>query len=72
MVHKPVKLTDAFKIPAAKAALEKEWKKLEDLKAWDLTKVREKADVQAEAKRTGKTIHFGNLMQLCHQKKIGR
>ena len=30
--------------------------------------VSEKEDVIARAKRTGKTIHFGSLMDLCHEK----
>ena len=35
-------LQQAMKIPAANAAVEKEWEKLEKIPAWDLTKVRRK------------------------------
>ena len=34
----------AMKIPAAKAAVDKEWEKLEKIPAWDLTKVRSKKE----------------------------
>ena len=34
--------TQAVKIPAAKAAVDKEWEKLEKISAWNLTKVKSK------------------------------
>ena len=68
LIHKPVDISKALKIPAARAAIDKEWEKLEKLPAWDYKSVREKADVKAEAKAGGFTVHFGNLMQLCHLK----
>ena len=40
LIHMP----QAMKIPAAKAAVDKEWEKLEEIPAWDLTKVRNKSD----------------------------
>ena len=49
MVHQPISLDKAKRIPEAAAALEKEWKKLEDQKAWDISKVREYEEVKAEA-----------------------
>ena len=33
-------MPQAMKIPAAKAAVDKEWEKLEKISAWNLTKVR--------------------------------
>ena len=42
LVHKFVPMPQAMKIPAAKAAVDKEWEKLEKIPAWDLTKVRSK------------------------------
>ena len=42
LVHKPILMPQAMKIPAAKAAVDKEWEKLEKIPAWDLTKVRSK------------------------------
>ena len=42
LVHKFIPVPQAMKIPAAKAAVDKEWEKLEKIPAWDLTKVRSK------------------------------
>ena len=39
-VHKFIPMHQAMKIPAAKAAVDKEWEKLEKTPAWNLTKVR--------------------------------
>ncbi len=68
MVRTPVPLPKAMKIPAAKKAVDEEWDKLENKRAWDITKMRSKKSVQAEAKRKGKKVHFGSLMALCHMK----
>lgn len=68
MVHTPIAMKDACKIPNALKAVNKEWDKLANLPAWDLSSVRERADVEAESKATGKPVHFGSLMDLCHQK----
>ena len=57
-----------MKIPDAKAAAEKQWEKLEIIPAWQLTKVRNKNEVIAEARNEGKTVHFASLMDLCHLK----
>ena len=40
LVHKFIPMPQAMKIPAAKAAVDKEWEKLEKIPAWNLTKVR--------------------------------
>ena len=53
MVHKFIPMPQAMKIPAAKAALEKEWEKLEKISAWDITKVRNKSEVIDEARTKG-------------------
>jgi len=66
MVHTPVK--DWRTKDGAKQAVDKEWDKLADKKAWLLDTVREYEDVAKEASRTGKTVHFGDLMRLCHVK----
>ena len=42
LVHKFLPMPQAMKIPAAKAAVDKEWEKLEKIPAWDLTKIRSK------------------------------
>ena len=44
LVHKFVPMPQAFKVPDAKAAVEK-WEKLEKIPAWQLTKVTNKTDV---------------------------
>ena len=42
LVHSPVNLSDAMKIPEAAEALNKEWDKLQnEVKAWDLSSVME-------------------------------
>ena len=55
-------------IPEAKAAVDKEWSKLKSLLAWDDIQVKPKAAVVQTAKKEGKTIHFANLVDLCHLK----
>jgi hypothetical protein len=67
-VHTPVPISKALKIPDAKAALEKEWSKLDNKTAWDVSKVQPRAEVISRAKRLGKPVHFGSLMDLCHVK----
>ena len=42
LVHKFIPVPQAMKIPAAEAAVDKEWDKLEKVLAWDLTEVRSK------------------------------
>ena len=67
LVHKFIPMPQAMKIPAAKAAVDKEWEKLEKIPAWDLTKVRSK-EVIDEARTTGAKVHFASLMDICHLK----
>ena len=45
LVHKFIPMPQAMKVPAAKAALDKEWEKLENILTWNLTKVRNKSKV---------------------------
>ena len=70
LVHTQIPIPKALKIPEGRAALDKEWAKLErpDRPAWDVTKVRPRAEVEAESERTGIHAHFGSLMDLCHIK----
>ena len=49
-----------MKILEAKAAVDKEWKKLEKIPAWQLTKIRNKKDVIIEARNKGNTVHFAS------------
>ena len=57
-----------MKIPAAKAAVDKEWEKLEKISAWNMTKVKSKKQVIDEARTSGATVHFASLMDICHLK----
>ena len=50
----------ALKIPDAKAAVEKEWEKLEKISAWNLTKVKSKKKVIEGAKTAGATVHLAS------------
>ena len=68
LVHKFIPTPQAMKIPAAKAAVDKEWEKLENISAWNLTKVRSKKEVIDEARTSGATVHFASLMDICHLK----
>ena len=53
LVHKFIPMPQAMKIPAAKAAVDKEWEKLEKISAWNLTKVKSKKSVIDEARTAG-------------------
>ena len=68
LVHKFIPMPQAMKIPASKAAVDKEWEKLEKISAWNLTKVRSKKEVIDEARTLGATVHFASSMDLCHLK----
>ena len=68
LVHKFIPMPQAMKIPAAKAAVDKEWEKLEKISAWNLTKVRSKKEVIGEARTKGAKVHFASLLDICHLK----
>ena len=68
LVHKFIPMPQAMKIPAAKAAVDKEWEKLEKISAWNLTRVKSKKEVIDEARTSGATVHFASLMDICHLK----
>ena len=68
LVHKFIPVAQAMKIPAAKAAVDKEWEKLEKIPAWEKTKVRNKSEVIDEARTKGIRVHFDSLMDICHLK----
>ena len=68
LVQKFIPMPQAMKIPAAKAAVDKEWEKLEKISAWNLTKVKSKKQVIDEARTAGAAVHFASLMDICHLK----
>ena len=64
--------------PKARKALDAEWEQLRILKRLHPTKgigacdegnVREAGSVREEARQAGKTVHFGRIAELCHEKK---
>ena len=61
-------MPQAMKIHAAKGAVDKEWENLENIPAWNLTKVEHKSEVIDEARTSGATVHFASLMDICHLK----
>ena len=64
-------MPQAMKIPDAKAAVDKEWKKLESIPAWDLGKVKSKKEViLKKTQRDKNKVHFATLMDRCHLKKM--
>ena len=68
MVHKFIPMPQAMKIPAAKAAVDKEWEKLGKIPASELTKVRNTSEEIDEARMKGTKVHFASLMDICHLK----
>ena len=54
-------MPQAMKIPAAKAAVDKEWEKWEKISAWNLTFVRNQKVID-DARTAGATVHFASLM----------
>ena len=68
LVHKYIPMPQAMKIPAAEAAVDKEWEKLEKIPAWNLAEVKSKKKVIDEARTSGATVHFASLMDICHLK----
>ena len=68
LVHKFIPMHQAMKFSAAKAAVDKEWEKLEKISAWNLTKVRSKKEAIDEARTKGAKVHFASLMDICQLK----
>ena len=68
LVFKFVPMPQAINIPDAKAAVDKEWKKLETIPAWKLEEVRSMKEVILEAQRDKIKVHFATLMDICHLK----
>ena len=52
-----------MKSPDAKAAVDKNWEKLEKLPSWPLTKVKSNKEVILEAQKQQRTVHFATLME---------
>ena len=65
LVHKFVRMPQAIQMPDAKAAVDKEWEKLEKMPAWQPDKVQSEKEAQREKIKA----HFATLMVICHLKK---
>ena len=67
-VARPVGKAEIQKEPAALESLLKEWSKLRTAKVWDESKVREWADVAAEARKKDAKAHVGRIFEICVEK----
>ena len=52
LVHKLIPMPQAMKVLDEKAAVDKEWKKLDTIPAWDLGNVKSKKEVIPDHKET--------------------
>ena len=68
LVHKFIPLPQAVKTRAAQEAVDKAWRKLEKISAWNLAKIRSKSEV-IKAGHKGVKVHFASVMDICHLKK---
>ena len=68
LVHKFIPMPQAMKIPAAKAAVDKEREKPEKTTARNTTKAKRKKEAIDEARTSGATVHFASLMDIWHLK----
>ena len=58
--------------PAAKASIDKEWRRFVDRKVWGQSIVREWSDVVAEARRACDEVHMGMLCSFVVEKNRER
>ena len=68
LVRKFIPVPQAMKIPDAEAAMDKNWKKLETIPAWQLEKSTARRWLFWRHKETKKKVHFATLMDICHLK----
>ena len=59
-------MPQAMRFLDAKAAMDKEWKKLETIPELQVEKVKSKKEVILEAQRDKKKVHFAAFMDICH------
>ena len=71
LVRKFIPMPQAMKISDAKAAVDEQWKKLETIPPWQLDKVKSRKEVNLNAHRDKKKVHFPTLINICHPKKWG-
>jgi len=76
LVARKVPIKEAMANAKARAALDKEYKKLEDVAwpdgtgrgCWDYKRVSSARVVREDARRKGETVHFGRIVELCFEK----
>ena len=68
LVHEFIPMPQATKTPDAKAAVDKEWTKLETIPSLELEKVKSKKEVILEAQRSQSKVQFATLLDICHSK----
>ena len=71
VLHKFIPVPQAMKVLDAKAAVDKERKKLETSPAWQLDQVKSKSEVNLEASKDQRKVHFATLVDMCHLKTRG-
>ena len=64
-------MLQALRLPDTKAAVEKEWEKMEKFSAWNLTEVTNKKEVIDEARNKGRKVHFESLMDFLSSQEFG-
>ena len=65
LVAKILQQPEIQRTPAAKAALDKEWRKLVDKGCWIEKQVREYDQVASEAQKKKLKVHFGRVFEIC-------
>ena len=68
LVHNFLLTPRIMKIPDEKVAVDKEWEKLKKILGWQLTKVRNKNEVVAEARNVGIKVHIASVMDISYLK----
>ncbi|NBO94154.1 MAG: hypothetical protein EBV06_17865, partial [Planctomycetia bacterium] len=68
LVARTVGQAERMANPKARAALQSEWDKLRRQGVWDEKRVRPWAEVAAEARRQGHTVHVGRIFEICVEK----
>ena len=61
-VFKFIPMPQALKIPDAKAAVNKEWEKIEKIPVWQMDKVKSKKDVILQAQKEKRKVHFATMI----------
>ena len=68
LAHKFIPMPQSMRIPDAKVAVDKGWKKLETIPACNLENVKSEKEVILDAQRDNKKVHFSSLMDIWHIK----